>query len=181
MKALFVIDMLEDFFREGPLHDLRGKLVRNINLLIDQARSAEIPIVWVRQEFEEDLADAFLAMKKHDIKITIAGTYGSQILGELNKEAVDNEIVKKRYSAFYGTALDALLSQLNVTELILAGVNTHACIRMTAIDAYQRDFEVTIPRACVASNDVEHHEMTLQYLNREIASVQSLEEVFLDK
>lgn len=175
--AVLVIDMLEDFFRDGPLRTARGALTTRINTLTARARASGIPIIWVRQAFRDDLADAFLAMRRQGIRMTIAGTPGCQILAELRRTAEDFELVKKRYSAFYDTALDALLAELDATTLILAGVNTHACIRMAAIDAYQRDLEVVIPRECVASPDAEHHEVTLRYLGREIARVVSLEEV----
>lgn len=177
MKALLVIDMLEDFFRQGVLRDMRDGLSRSINTLVAEARRAHVPIIWVRQEFGHDLADAFLAMRRGDIRITIAGTKGSQILSELDRGAGDHEIVKKRYSAFFGTRLDELLSTMNVTDLVVAGVNTHACIRMAAIDAYQRDLTVVIPHECVASNDPQHHEVTLEYLGHEIATVTDLESV----
>jgi nicotinamidase-related amidase len=177
MKAVLVIDMLEDFFREGPLAAIRKELTERINTLTSRARSAGVPVIWVRQEFREDLADAFLAMRKKNIKVTIAGTRGCEILAELNRAAGDHEIVKKRYSAFYGTELDGLLSELNVTELVLSGINTHACVRTAAIDAYQRDMDVTIPCDCVASYDIEHHDVTLRYLGWGIAKVVSLDDV----
>jgi isochorismate hydrolase len=75
---------------------------------------------------------------------------------------------------FYGTRLESLLQELETDSLILAGVNTHACIRTAAIDAYQRDFQVTIVRECVASKDLEHHEITLDYLDGGIATVMTL-------
>ena len=178
MKALVVIDMLEDFFREGNLRVVRKELAAQINLLVVRVRRAGIPVIWVRQEFRDNLEDAFLAMREKHISITIAGTEGSQILEELKPLPDDYEVVKKRYSAFYGTGLDELLEKQGITELILAGVNTHACIRTSAIDAYQRDLKVTIPRECVASNDLAHHEITLSYLNREISTVVGLEALF---
>lgn len=180
MKAILIIDMLEDFFREGALKSIRKKLIERINVLTYRARSFGVPIVWVRQEFREDLEDAFLVMKKRNIKITIAGSPGCEILAELEKAASDYEIVKKRYSAFYGTKLDELLSELKVKELLLAGVNSHACIRTAAIDAYQRDMEVTIPRECVASYDIEHHNVTLRYLGHAIANIVNLDDVLFE-
>ena len=77
----------------------------------------------------------------------------------------------------YKTNLEDLLRDLAVEELILAGINTHACIRMAAIDAYQHDLEVIIARDCVASHDAEHHEVTLRYLNLEIAQVCDLKDL----
>lgn len=177
MTALLIIDMLEDFFQEGALRERRDGLVEQINRLIAWARREGLAIVWVRQEFGDDLEDAFLAMRKNDIRITIAGTPGAQILPELNKRTTDHEIIKKRYSAFFQTSMDGLLAELGVSDLILAGVNSHACIRTAAIDAYQRDLNVVIPSECVASNDQEHHDVTLRYLGREIATVVGIGEI----
>jgi bifunctional isochorismate lyase/aryl carrier protein len=73
--------------------------------------------------------------------------------------------------------LDALLQKLGTDRIILAGVNTHACIRVAAIDAYQRDFEVVIVRECVASKDARHHDVTLDYLDEGVARLASLSEV----
>jgi len=48
----------------------------------------------------------------------------------------DAIVIKKRYSAFFETNLDQILDGMNPDALILAGINSHACIRVTAIDAY---------------------------------------------
>ena len=107
----------------------------------------------------------------------VKGTPGPRILDELVRDDSDIEIVKKRYSMFYGTGLESLLQDLDADPLILAGVNTHACIRTAAIDAYQRDFQVIIVRDCVASKDLEHHKITLDYLDSGITSVVRLSEL----
>ena len=117
-------------------------------------------------------------MKKENIRITIAGTIGCRVLSELVRTDADYKIVKKRYSAFFGTELKKVLLDLGITDLLLAGVNTHACIRTAAIDAYQRDLEVIIPIECVASYDQAHHDITLKYLDGHIAKVVQLDEVW---
>ena len=176
MKALLVVDMLEDFFQKGPLKAKRDELAQNINTLTSAARELSIPVIWIRQEFRYDLQDAFLVMRKQNIRITIADTEGCRILHELKRAPGDHEIIKKRYSAFFETGLDALLEELKVNHVIIAGINTHACVRMAAIDAYQRDLEVTIPRQCVASYNAQHHDITLEYLEGSIAKVSDLQE-----
>ena len=162
--VLLVIDMLNDYFWQGPLADRRGALVHSINELVALFRSRQWPIVWVRQEFAPDLSDAFLSMRDQGIAVTIAGTPGCQILHELDVHVADPVIVKKRYSPFFGTHLDDVLASLKPDFLVLAGINTHACVRTAAIDAYQRDYRVVIAADCVASYDEEHHRVTLRYL-----------------
>lgn len=115
-------------------------------------------------------------MKAKGIRITIKGTYGCQIASDLNVAASDLVVIKKRYSAFHDTTLDQMLNQLKPDVLVLAGINTHACIRMTAIDAYQRDWEVIIAGDCVDSNDREHHDISLKYMKDKICSVMTNEQ-----
>jgi nicotinamidase-related amidase len=175
--AIFVIDMLNDCFGHAELDRARAALCSSINQLTALARAKGFPVIWVRQEFEPDLSDAFLDMKRENIRMFIKGTPGPLILDELVRDDSDIEIVKKRYSMFYGTDLESLLRELEADSLILAGVNTHACIRTAAVDAYQRDFQVTIVRECVASKDLKHHAITLDYLDGGIATLVTLGEL----
>ena len=163
--VLIVVDMLVDYFDRLPaLAEQRRKLVTGINDLSARFRSAGRPVIWVRQEFKADLSDAFLDMRRRGIKVTIEGTPGSRILPELERAPTDHEIVKKRYSAFFGTDLEALLLSLGARTLVLAGINSHACVRVTAIDAFQRDYDVILAADGVGSYDPTHHEVSLRYL-----------------
>jgi nicotinamidase-related amidase len=173
MRAvLIIVDMLNDFFERSPvLANERARLVARTNLLARGFRSAGLPVFWIRQEFAPDLHDAFPEMRAKKVSITIAGTTGCELLSELDCLPIDSVIVKKRYSAFFETDLDARLLNLRPDFLVVAGVNTHACVRMTAVDAYQRDHEVIVAADCVASNDPEHHDVTLRYLDGKIGRV----------
>src|SRR5262245_4068403 len=167
---LLVIDLLNDYFRQHDrLAAQRGQLVAAVNWLAAAFRQARQPVLWVRQEFAPDLRDAYLRMRKENLRVTIAGTDGCELLPELERHASDKGLVKKRYSAFFGTGLDETLAAIRPGTLVLAGINTHACVRMTAIDAYQRDYEVLVASDCVASYDAEHHEVTKRYLDAGIA------------
>jgi len=133
-------------------------------------RSASLPVIWVWQEFEPDLRDAFPEMRAKGIHIAIKGTEGCHILRELSLAPSDRAIVKKRYSAFFGTDLDGILREIEPDAIILAGINTHACIRTTAIDAYQRDWPVILAPGCIDSYDRKHHEISLGYMRDKIAA-----------
>lgn len=174
--ALIVIDMLRDFlddWKPAP----RQRLVNSINELVAVMRGGGHSVLWVRQEFEPDLRDAFPEMKAKGIRKTIKGTPGCQIVPELAVSPSDPVIIKKRYSAFFGTNLDNTLAQLHPDAIILAGINTHACIRTTAIDAYQRDWSVVLASDCIDSYDREHHEISLRYMKDKLAAVMTNEEI----
>ena len=173
---LLVIDMQNDFLDRWPA-PARETLLRSTRDLVSLIRSHGYPVVWVRQEFEADLSDAFRGMKSKRISITIKGTPGCEIAAQLPVAGSDPVIVKKCFSAFFRTKLDDVLAELRPDTLILAGINTHACIRTTAIDAYQRDWPVIIASDCVGSYDEEHHAITLRYLQREIARAKSNQEI----
>jgi nicotinamidase-related amidase len=168
--VLIVIDMLNDFHP----HE---RLVQSITDLLLVMRRHGYPVIWVRQEFDPDLHDAFLEMKSKRIFITIKGTAGYQIIPQLEIAPSETVIVKKRYSAFFGTELESILANLKPDIILLAGINTHACVRMTAIDAYQRDWPVVIASDCVGSYDEEHHAVTLRYLSRGIARMMTNKEI----
>jgi nicotinamidase-related amidase len=174
--ALLVIDMLQDFLDSWDA-EARRKLVESTNELSGMVRSRGFPVIWVRQEFEADLRDAFQEMKRSGMRVTIKGTRGSELVPELQVTPADRVLVKKRYSAFFGTPLDEWLAELEPDGLIIAGVNTHACVRMTSIDAYQRDWEVILAADCVGSYDREHHEVSLRYMRGKIAEVMSNVEI----
>jgi nicotinamidase-related amidase len=65
---------------------------------------------------------------------------------------------KKRLSSFFPTDFEFLLRNLNVSNLVLTGTYTDACVLSTAFDAANRDFRVIVPRDIVAgySEEAEH-------------------------
>jgi len=166
--AMLFVDLLEDFLQKREFVDSRGRLAAAVNELAKAARELSIPIIWVRQEFEEDLSDAFQSMRDNNIRITIKGTPGCRLVSELDQHPTDHEIVKKRYSCFYNTRLEELLTKLGCNTLVIGGVNTHACVRMAAVDAYQRDFRVVLARDCIGSYDKQYHDESMRYLEQSI-------------
>ncbi len=152
-------------------------MVCAMNDLLQVMRDASRPVVWVRQEFEPDLSDAFLEMRAKGIYTVIKGTAGPLIDSRLTVSPSDTVIVKKRYSAFFGTNLDEVLDGLQPDCLVVAGINTHACIRTTVVDAYQRDWPVILASDCINSYDREHHAVTLRYMKDKLATLMSNREI----
>ncbi len=166
-NCLIIVDMQNDFLDRLEDEGLM-KLLSNTNQLIDMFRASGSPVIWVRTLFNPDLSDAFLEMKDRQIAVAISGTRGAEIHSDLKPRNDDLFVDKKRYSAFFGTDLDRILGELSPDEITLAGVNTHACLRMTAIDAYQRDIRLLLASDCIDSLDAEHARISMQYMDNKI-------------
>ncbi len=177
--AVLIIDMQEDFFVHERLAQRRGELTQRVNELVGICRAARAKVVWVKQEFSPDLMDASLEVRNRGIRVVIAGTPGASILSELDFRESDRLVVKKRYSAFFGTDLDYLLARLQTRQLIVAGVNTHACVQTAVVDAYQRDYEVILASECIESHDPEHHDVSLRYMDGKLGRAMTNEKIGL--
>jgi nicotinamidase-related amidase len=175
--ATLIIDTQVDFFNHERLMRRRAALAKSINELVAASRASHTPVIWVRQEFAPDLSDASLEVRRKNIRIVIAGSPGAATLPELDARASDAVIIKKRYSAFFGTELDGVLARLAPETLVVAGINTHACVRATVIDAYQRDYDVILARDCIDSHDEQHHAVSWRYMDGKIGRGMSNAEI----
>lgn len=180
--ALIVVDLLQDFFDADLWPDsliprVRETLVKSTNELVALCRRKQIPIIWFKQAFKADLSDAFPHMRRSGKKYTISGTDGCELLPELDVSPADHILSKSRFSAFFRTDLKQLLEKLNVVQVILAGITTAWCIRSTAVDAYQRDYEVIIARECIQAFTEKAHLDSVQAMDGYIATLLSNKEI----
>lgn len=178
-NCLIVIDMQNDFL-ERLEDDSRARLILKTNQLIDIFRASGCPVIWVQQSFSPDLSDAFLEMRDRQISVVIDGTAGAEIHSDLARSDEDTVLTKKRYSAFFGTNLEQILCDLAPDHVTLAGINTHACIRTTAIDAYQRDMRVLLASECIDSYDLEHARISMAYMDKKIAAAMTNEQISVE-
>jgi nicotinamidase-related amidase len=177
--ALMVIDLTNDFLAAWET-ERRARLVAATNELVKHFRDKSRPVIWVRQDFKDDLSDAFLEMRDRNLKLNIIGTSGAELDARLETGEGDVTIVKKRYSPFFGTNLDTALLEKGIGSLVIAGINTHACVRMAAIDAYQRDMRVVLALEAIGSYDAEHARVSLAYMDGKIARVLANGEIKAD-
>jgi nicotinamidase-related amidase len=161
MKALLIIDMLNDFVRDdGALPvPIAKNLIKPINSQINEFRKAGEPIIFVCDSHDENDKE-FKAWPKHAIE----GTEGAEIVGELNKRPEDIVVRKKRYSAFYNTELDKILKEKKVDTLLITGVLTDICVLYTAADGVMRDYKVVVLKDCVGSTSTHAHEWAIKHM-----------------
>lgn len=159
-KALLVIDMLNDFVKpDGALYigEAAQRVAKEVEAIIDKARREGMPVIYICDNHRADDAE-FNMFKPHCVK----GTKGAEIVEELSPRPADYIILKRRYSAFFGTDLDATLREMGVSEVVLVGVCTNICVLYTAADARMLNYDVTVVRNAVASFSQEAHEFALK-------------------
>ena len=68
-------------------------------------------------------------------KVLLRGSWGAEVVDELNPGGRDIQIAKHRFSAFWDTETDTVLRNLGVKTLLLGGVNMDQCVMTTLEDA----------------------------------------------
>ena len=145
--VLLITDVQNDFIKQYPKHK---EIVPKARDLAKKCRAAGIPVIHTLFLHSENKAtwpriDAML-----DRKICMEGTKGADEAKQLIDED-DYYIRKHMFSAFHETALEELLEDLDAKTIILCGLLTHCCVYATAMDAYQKGFNLIFVKDCISS------------------------------
>lgn len=162
MKALIIIDMLDDFV-DGKLANPRAQaIVEPLRRLLDHARSAGWVIVFSNDAHRPDDPELRI-WGEH----AMAGEPGAQVITALEPHPTGREFVspKRAYGAFDGTGLDERLQELGVDEVVLGGQHTHICVRHSSYGALIRGYEITIPSDAVCAFEGVDEQQALAYLH----------------
>jgi len=162
--AMLVIDMVNDLeFPEGRRLLPRAlAIARRIAALKSRARAAGIPVVYANDNFGRWRSDFWQAVE-HCLR---DGVRGRPLAELLKPDDSDYFVLKPKHSGFYATPLGTLLDYLGARRLILTGISGDTCVLATAMDAYLRDFELHVPRDCLASISPAHNRAALAYMQR---------------
>ena len=162
-SAIIVVDMQNAFASKGGTLDLAGadlsdapRVVRAIQGVVDAARQAQVPIVFVQMGYKPDLSNAggphspnhyketamHLMCTRPELKgkLLTEGSWDFSIVDGLAPQPGDLVVIKTRYSGFAGTTLDAQLRDRGIQYLFFAGIAANVCVESTLRDAYFLDY-----------------------------------------
>ncbi|WP_369964340.1 cysteine hydrolase family protein [Mammaliicoccus lentus] len=178
-KALIVVDYSNDFVAEnGNLTcGEPGQVIENnIFSKIDSYNKNDEIIFYLMDYHHKD--DPYHPETKLFPPHNIVGTEGRDLYQSLKPqyEQIKNQknvfwIDKTRYSAFYGTNLDSLLRERNIDTIEIVGVCTDICVLHTAVDAYNLNYQIYIPKNCVASFNQAGHDWALTHFENSLGAV----------
>jgi nicotinamidase-related amidase len=119
-------------------------VVEPIAGLVERANDQGVEVIYVNDNYgdwnssQEELAEAALNGRRRDLVEPVLPPDGADF------------VIKARHTIFYMTPLEYLLAQKEIRHVVLAGQVTEQCILYSALDAYVRHLDVTIPTDGVA-------------------------------
>ena len=184
--ALIVIDMQNDlcspdgaFAAQGA--DMSGytRIVPRIASLVAEARSSGVLVIFVKATTRPDHVTQSLSQLFFELRMQrsypdpqhsafvfcVAGTWGHEVLPELDCRDTDVIIEKYRSSAFIGTSLDLVLRSAGIRTVVAVGCTTEGCVDSTVRSAGFHDYFPVVPRDCVASDNLALHEAAMVILD----------------
>lgn len=174
--ALMVIDMQNTFCHPNGAFARAGidvsplaDVVSPCAALVDAAHEGGVPVIYVKHVLRQDCLDGGLIFNQ--VRVSARGV-GALARGSKDAELVDGlrplpqdfVVEKRRFSAFYGTDVEVILSSLEVRSLVICGVTTNICVESTARDAAQRNYRTYVVADAVAEVDAEKHVHALSTL-----------------
>ena len=177
-EALLVMDL-----QNGVVDQVDGQFPRLLATLSDAvaaARSARIPIIFVRVAFRRGAPE--ISPKN----LTFSTYLGSDALGEMTQatqihpaltpQADEIVVIKKRVSAFSGSDLQLVLRSLGIDSLVLTGIATSGVVLSTLREAADLDHVLTVLRDGCLDRDEEVHRVLMDKVFPRQASVLSAAE-----
>ena len=192
--ALVLVDVQNDFCAEGGAMHREGRdlslvkaMIPRLERLIDAARAAKVPLVWIRCAYNTGpnhyLSEVWLEQAKRRRN----GAYVQYPVcepGEWNgdffqvKPLLEEVIVTKhRYGAFELTDLDLVLRSRGIRSVIITGVATNVCCETAARQAFMKDYYVIFTSDCTATFSQAQHDATLFNIDQFFGEVASSEQV----
>ncbi|MCR2805696.1 cysteine hydrolase [Paenibacillus soyae] len=186
--ALLIIDMQNDFVHDKGVFAQAGYDVKRyqaiipaMRRLIDQARHAGIPVLWIGMSHNElnDGKDAWMARRlgsQHPPSCR-TGSWGADLYRELEAGIDEMMIWKHRYSAFVQTRLQQLLEERGIKTLVAAGINTNTCVESTLRDAHLIGYHVVLAKDATACAFQDAYEPSLRNIARHFGIVSDTEAI----
>jgi maleamate amidohydrolase len=177
--ALLVVDMNVAFTDpRSPLACELDDVVGAIARLLDDARRAQIPVVYTTVAYDEGGKQAAAAfIDKVPALLTLeAGTGWAEIDPRIAPREGEPVLTKLFASAFFGTTLGSLLVAAGCDSVVVTGASTSGCVRATVVDALQHGYRPLVPREAVGDRNRRAHEASLYDVDAKYGDVVSLEE-----
>ncbi|MCP9485267.1 MAG: cysteine hydrolase [Gaiellaceae bacterium MAG52_C11] len=130
--------------------------------LVEAARSAGIPVIFIQERHARTLADFGRELDGSEGVHCVEDDPDTRLVELLQPWPDEYFVPKRRYSSFFGTDLEILLKGLGARTLVLCGALTDVCVHYTFVDAHQHDYHVRVAQDVVGGSLQDAHDASLR-------------------
>jgi nicotinamidase-related amidase len=148
--ALIVIDLQKGIVSRPAAHPIDG-VVERAAALAEAFRGHGLPVVLV------NVAGGAPGRTEQPRPHGELPAGWTDLIPELNRQPQDHVVTKHTPGAFTNTGLEAHLKALGVTQVVIAGVATSNGVEVTARQAFELGFNVTLATDAMTDMQAEAH------------------------
>ena len=163
MKALVIVDMLDDFVTGALANPHAERIVEPLARLLEHARRDDDWVVVFSNDAHHPADPELRVWGEH----AMAGTPGAQVIAELEPQPGPSARSSRRSAPTAPSTAPASTSSCarsESTRSSIAGQHTHICVRHSSYGALIRGYRVTVPRDAVCAFEGVDAEEALDYL-----------------
>lgn len=189
--ALLVIDIQNTYLevdsdpaeaeRWAPFRErMNSTVIPNTASLIADCRARGVEVIFARIAcLKDDGRDRSLSQKKPGFNYLLLpkDRADSQLVSELDPVGDEIVVLKTTDSALTGTNLRLLLRNMEIKDVIVAGIFTDQCVSSTVRSLADESFGVVVVDDCCAAATDELHHNELNIINMIYCHVVQLEDI----
>jgi len=158
--------------------DFVNEIVPRVRKLQDSCRAAGVELIHIRVKYlTPDCRDGQRSLQQ-ETKARSSDPMDNEFLPEV--APVGDELIINKTSAgtFNSTPIDQVLRNMGIDRLLVSGIVTEGCVELTARDAADRGFYVTlVPDACASSTRVAHEDALQRMSDGGLIRLRTVEEL----
>ncbi|HET9058381.1 MAG TPA: isochorismatase family cysteine hydrolase [Acidimicrobiales bacterium] len=134
-----------------------GERVQRLAAVLAACRGGGVPVVHLQEVHRASGVDFGRELDGAEGVHFLEGDPLTDIVPELAPLPGEPHIVKRRYSGFFGTDLQVVLTGLGARSVVLAGELTDVCVHYTYADAHQLGYHAYVVEDCCGGSGTARH------------------------
>ena len=169
-SALIVVDLQKGIVSLPTVHPMDG-VVKHAGALAEAFRGHGLPVVLV------NVAGGAPGRTEQPRGHREFPAGWTDLIPELNRQSQDHAVTKHTPGAFTRTGLEAHLRALGVTQVVIAGVATSNGVEVTARQAYELGFNVTLATDAMTDLQADAHAYSIARIFPKIGETGTTQEI----
>lgn len=176
--ALLLVDMINGFTDpDCPLGTHCPEVIAANCELLAAFRSRGLPVFFTTVVYHNDQQASVFRTKVPALNLLQAESHWVALDSRMGRLESEPLIEKQWASAFHKTDLDQQLRGLSVDSLVITGLTTSGCVRASAVDGLQNNYQIVVAREAVGDRNQEAHTANLFDLDAKYADVLAVDEI----